>query len=181
MGMKTTIIKLKKVRTAMLNEKAFIVKPDSKLYTNYFIERKEKQKFHELALDFFKRFNLSEGGKYCINERLMIELTEEEYSQYKHQLLKDKREGLYVFKKNSTMQKEWELKVVNQCNTNNFYLTSFWSWDFIEAGRYALWNDGVNLYGCVESKGTEPKIPQYAEEIKLSEYYAKIEEMEKKE
>lgn len=39
----------------MLNEKAFIVKPDSKLYTNYFIERKEKQKFHELALDFFKK------------------------------------------------------------------------------------------------------------------------------
>lgn len=167
----------------MVNEKAFIVKPDSKLYKDYFTERKEKQKFHELALDFSKKFNFSEGRKYCINERLMIELTEEEYSQYKHQLLKDKREGLYVFKKNSDMQKAWEINVVSQCNMNDIYLISFWCYDFITVGScsYSLWNDEATLYCYVRSKNEELNIPDYVEEIKLSEYYAKIEEMEGKE
>ena len=165
----------------MFNEKAFIAKPDSKLYKDYFIERKENQKFHELALNFFKGLNLSEGRKYCIGKRLMVELTEEEYSQYKHQLLKDKKEGLYVFKKNSNLQKAWEINVVSQCNMNYIYLTQFWYWDFISVGSYSLWNDETTLYGYVHSKNGELNIPYYVEEIKLSEYYAKIEEKEEKE
>lgn len=162
----------------MRNEKAFVLSKDSDLYKKYFLEKSERQKLHNLALDFFQSLGLSMGGKYAMGERLSIELTDEEYPKYKNHLLKNKENGLYIARKNSKLQKEWEDGVVSRCDMQRIRATRLWSWGLIECGSFALWNDSDTVYGYLSDTHDEPRLPDGAEEIPMSEYYKVIERIQ---
>lgn len=46
-------------------------------------------------------------------------------------------------------------------------------------GSSALWHNGEEVYGIIKSE-SEFKLPEGAEEIKLSEYYMAVEKAEEK-
>ena len=86
-------------------EQAFKVVKGSKLYNEYFETQAEKQKMHDLARVFFKKYDLLDDGlSYCLREDLVMQLTKEQQKKYAAQLKKlvDKNE-MYYFKKSSAM------------------------------------------------------------------------------
>lgn len=162
-----------------MKELAFTVKHDSEFYKQYFHMKESKQHFHELALDFFKKRGISENGKYCIYPVLHAELSDDEYEKYRSQIMKERdRNGLYVFKKRSKMQQEWTAEVVNLSDMEAIDSISLWYWGYVNCGRYALWSNDGEIYGYLESKYDDLKVPEYAQPIKISEYYAVIESLE---
>lgn len=156
-----------------MGEVAFRVKPDSDLHKKYFIALDEKRKFHDLANAFFKKYGLS-AHRYCQAENLRLELTPEERDTFAIQIKKrSDRNGLYEFKKNSVMQKDWTNSVCSQIDFDKLYCNDFWYWAVIDSGSYALWHKDGEVYGLVESKyGDIETLPDYMERISLSKYYA---------
>lgn len=155
-------------------EVAFIVNPESELYKNYFIGKEERQRFHDIAREFFAEYDLLDSGKYHMGNTLILELSPEKYNEYANQIKKEKIDGMYVFKKNAPMQKEWLNKVVSKVDFVKFNLNDFWYWDYIKKGRYSMWDvDGI-LYGYLCDDDAD-EINLYDDEmtrIKMSEYYA---------
>lgn len=58
------------------------------------------------------------------------------------------------------------------CNCNDF-----WYFDCLMRGKYNLWDYNGEVYGYLES-AYELKLTEDMEEIKMSEYYKIIEEIE---
>ena len=155
-----------------MQEVAFRVKPDSELYKNHFKEKEERKKLHEYARAFFKKYGFCNKGGYYQRQRLSMELTPEEHEKYASQLKKHPdSNGLYTFKKNSAMQKEWENSVCANVDFNKIHINFFWYSRIISSGSYALWDKDNELYGILESKYGEIELPDYMERIPLSQYY----------
>lgn len=163
-----------------MKEIAFIVNKDSQFYKNYFLAKEERQKFHELAREFFKKHNLFEPKKYYQTEFLCLELTAEQKALYADQIKKnDDENGMTRFKKRSAMQKSWEEDVVSKVDFDVIEKPKFWWFEFIVFGSYSLWDhDGV-IYGYLKDNYKEEiKLADYMTEIKMSEYYMAIEATE---
>ena len=162
-------------------EVVFKVVKESKLYNDYFLCKEEKQKFHDLAREFFKRNGFLEKGSYIQSERLHIELTDEEQEKYSSQLMKYyDNYGMCVFKKKSKIQKKWEEEVYNKVDHSKIEKIKFWWLVYISVGSYALWDYEGDIYGCLKDKSKDSiKLSDDMEEIKMSEYYRVMEESEK--
>ena len=156
-------------------EQAFIVEKDSRLYNEYFEVQAEKQKMHDLARVFFEKHDLLDDGLgYRMTENLIMQLTPEQKEKYATQLKKlvDENDMCY-FKKASPMCKEWYETVSSKVDVNIIDQLWCWYWPYIGKGRYALWNDGENLYGYLSDEHKEKlELPDYMKPIKMSEYYA---------
>lgn len=153
-------------------EKAFKVKKDSRLYNNYFVSKSEKERFRQLANSFFD--SIGYDGRYTLTRRLMVDQSE----LFPNELCKTQtREGLYRFKINSPTQKQWEQEVVDKIDMKSCNCNDFWYLDCLMRGKYSLWDYNGEVYGYLESD-YELKLTEDMEEIKMSEYYRIIEEME---
>lgn len=153
-------------------EKAFKVKKDSRLYNNYFISKSEKERFRQLANSFFD--SIGYNGHYTLTRRLMVDQSE----LFPNELCKTQtREGLYRFKINSPTQKQWEQEVVDKIDMKSCNCNDFWYLDCLMRGKYSLWDYNGEVYGYLESD-YELKLTEDMEEIKMSEYYKIIEEIE---
>lgn len=153
-------------------EKAFKVKKDSRLYNNYFISKSEKERFRQLANSFFD--SIGYDGRYTLTRRLMVDQSE----LFPNELCKTQtREGLYRFKINSPTQKQWEQEVVDKIDMKSCNCNDFWYLDCLMRGKYSLWDYNGEVYGYLESD-YELKLTEDMEEIKMSEYYRIIEEIE---
>ena len=168
-----------------MKEIAFTVNPDSELYANHFIQKAEKKRFAELASAFL---NAHFPAKATIASCLA--------SVWKSNfLLKQKKSSAASFLKTRTAvafpcSKQNPPKI--SAGTRRLFpkLTSkntkplvFGGWIFRGVGhlRTSLWDDGNgNVYGyyCSEFYSDKGTIPDYATEIKLSEYYAAVEAYE---
>lgn len=159
---------------------AFKAVKDKELYNKYFKAKEEKQKFHGLARNFFESHDLLDPENYYIRETLGLQLTEEQADRFAGQLKKYTDEnGMYTFKKNSKMQKEWFDEVVSKVDMKTVYSNDFWWFNYIKCGSYALWDYGGNVYGYLNSKNQENiSLTDDMEQIKLSEYYRVVEEWE---
>ena len=92
-----------------MKEMAFRIKEGSDMYKSYMTQKSERDKFHKLAQEFFKKRNFSnKGKKYYLTKRLMAELNEDDVKKYKAQLIADQRDNISRFKFGSKIQKEWE-------------------------------------------------------------------------
>lgn len=163
-----------------MKEVAFTVNKDSQFYKNYFLAKEERQRFHGLAREFFKKHNLFEPKKYYQTEFLGLELTAEQKALYADQIKKnDDENGMTRFKKRSAMQKSWEEDVVSKVDFDVIEKSKFWWFEFIMRGSYSLWDhDGV-IYGYLKDSYKEQiKLADYMTEIKMSEYYMAIEATE---
>lgn len=153
-------------------KKAFKVRKDSKLYNNYFISKSEKERFRQLANSFFD--SIGYDGRYTLTRRLMIDQSE----LFPNELCKTQtREGLYRFKISSPTQKQWEQEVVDKVDMEACNCNDFWYFDCLMRGKYNLWDYNGEVYGYLESD-YELKLIEDMEEIKMSEYYKIIEEIE---
>lgn len=127
-------------------EVAFKVVKGSKFYNDYFIGKEERQKFHDLAIEFFKNNGFSLNGKYIQCERLRLELTDEEQEKYSSQLMKyHDNYGMCVFKKKSKIQKKWEEEVYNKVDNSKIENVSLWYCKYINRGAYSLWDFDGNI------------------------------------
>ena len=164
-----------------MKEVAFAVKQGSQFYQDYFSAKKERQKLHELAKDFFKKHNLFEPKKYYQTEFLGLELTAEQKKLYADQIKKnDDENGMSRFKKRSAMQKSWEEDVVSKVDFDVIEKPKFWWFEFIMRGSYSLWDHDGIIYGYLKDNCKEEiKLADYMTEIKMSEYYMAIESTEK--
>lgn len=157
-----------------MNEVAFRVVCNSELYKQYFSAREEKEKFHKLAREFFQKYNLCDSGTYYQSEFLALELTPEKREQFAKQIKKNcDKNGMWLFKKNSAMQKEWSRDVVAHIDFKKLNCNRFWYMNLIHyRGRYALWSRENEVYGFLESDYDDFSVlPDYLERISMSEYY----------
>lgn len=153
-------------------EKAFKVKKDSRLYNNYFTSKFEKEKFRQFADSFFD--SIGYNGRYTLTRRLMVDKSK----LFSNELCKTQTiEGLYRFKINSPIQKQWEKEVVDKVDMKACSCNDFWYFDCLMRGKYNLWDYNDEVYGYLESD-YKLKLTESMEEIKMSEYYKIIEEME---
>jgi hypothetical protein len=155
-------------------EQAFIISKDSELYRKYFDALAEKQKFHDLAREFFRKHDLVQSGGYYQAEYLALQLSDEQREKYSSQLKKliDSNNMSY-FKKNSPMCKEWVETVVNEVSMKVLGCNDFWYFPYIGTGRHALWNKGDVLYGyLMDSDRDKIELSESMSPIKMSEYYS---------
>lgn len=89
------------------------------------------------------------------------------------------KEGLYKFKVNSQTQKLWEKEVISKIDIKAYEAIKFWWINCIWSGRYTIWDYNGEVYGMFEAKDNI-QLTDDMEEIKMSEYYKVIEEMEGK-
>jgi hypothetical protein len=166
-------------------EKAFRVSSDSNLYNVYFAAEEEKNKFHQLARAFFKKYGFIDDGKstgYYMNADLCVQLCEEDRERFAHQLKKliDKNEVCY-FKKSAKLNKAWHEEVSGQCDMKKLDGTWCWYFPYIGKGKYALWNDGESLYGYLMDENKDDiQLADWMEPLKMSEYYAIQEAIEER-
>ena len=157
--------------------KAFKVKKDSKLYQDYFRSEAERKKFKELGDTFFDKIGYN--GAYTLTHNLMVEDYLSTLSKFfPNELCKyADSNGLYKFKIKSPTQKRWEEEVISKIDMEAYNAIKFWWMNCIWSGRYTIWDYNGEVYGMFEAKG-DIKLTDDMKEIKMSEYYRIIEEME---
>lgn len=156
-------------------EQAFIISPDSSLYKKYFDAEAERNKFHQLAREFFAKYGFTDDGYtgYYIREDLCTQLSPQNREKYSKQLRKliDTNEVCY-FKINSQMNKAWRQDVVSKCDMSRIDSVWFWYYPFIDKGKYALWHDKAVLYGyLLDERKTVLELADWMIPIKMSKYY----------
>lgn len=156
----------------MKNEKAFILDKSCKLSKNCMAAQKERNKFHQLAKNFAEKHFAAKEMTYKMHSTLICD------KEIPGQVCKNKTDGLFRYKKNSDTQKAWEAEVTSQIDFSPLKETSFWYWGLITVGAYNLWSYKDIVYGYLYDKQKEPKLPDGATEIKMSDYYKIIEELE---
>ena len=162
----------------MSNILTFTVNPDSKFYANYFTAKEHRQKFRELAIPFLK--NLGIKGAYYQSKTLAVNISKEDREKFADQMVKTKdKQGFFKFKAKSPIQKAWEDEVCSKVDFRKMELVDFWFLDFIKSGKYKTWDrDGV-IYGYLENKFDADIVPaDWMNVIKVSEYYAAVEDYE---
>lgn len=159
-----------------MKEIAFIVNPDSDFYKKYFKAKEEKQHFHDLAIAFFKKNDLFNGGKYYQTEFLGLELNPEQKKKFAYQIKKhDDNNGMSIFKKKSAMQKSWNKDVTSKVNFKIINSMEFWYFPFISQGSYTLWDSNETIYGCLKDKYKERiELADYMIGIKMSEFVERV-------
>lgn len=169
---------------------AFQFKKGSAFYEAFFAQQNEKKRVRELSIPFIdKHFEKWDKRSYLITERLTLQLTDTEYRRFANQLMKativQGHDEFYRFKKNSEMNSLWVKEVFSHVNEDALHGFAYWYLDFkmFGGGRTEILLDGDNLYGtlipyCEAEKIT---IPDWATQIKLSEYYTISEKLSKKE
>lgn len=170
-------------------EIAFKVKPGSQMYKNFFIQEEEETKFLALAFRFIDKY----FGKECdhsfkIAPQLSVSMSSEEHEKFKQQLLKkvdvSGTRTIWTFRQKSNMNKKWQDEVCKHISEKRLYANRWWHFDFPGYGRksVAMWDDGCgNVYGYYYAENAninEEALPKDIELIKLSQYYAAIENFE---
>lgn len=161
-------------------EVTFKVNKDSDFYKQYFASKKEKQKFHDYAREFFLKYDLIDSSNYYLAEFLGMQLTSEQKKRFEGQIKKyDDYNGMTLFKKRSAMQKEWTDNVVNKVDMSVLNSCRFWYFPYISSGSYNLWDKDGEVYGHLTDKYKEEiKLSDDMIPIKMSEYYAVFESLD---
>jgi hypothetical protein len=161
-------------------EKYFIVSPKADLYKDYFKYIENRKAVHEHVKRFFDKHEIKAQYYDCLGNWLYIKPTEEDLKVFGSMLCQAELNGLRCFKENSKIGRAWakslqetNLKVLSKPQIL-LYLDHY-----IPRCRYRLFRVGTVLYGSIETD-SEFTLPEGFEEIKASEFYQKLEEIEAK-
>lgn len=155
-------------------EKYFIVDKESELYSDYFEWLNDKDKVAKAFRNVCEEFGVETKQFYLTKERFHIVPTLNDSEKFRSMMMKS---DYGVFKKSSPVTKRWNelVKDIEHFKKPQlFYYLPLLGYKW----RERLFNVGGVLYGSVESDGYID-IPDYMTEIKASEFYKVIEEMEK--
>ena len=158
-------------------EIAFKVKHDSEFYRQYFEAKEERQKFKGLAFPFFEKHGID--GRFYQSKTLGVKIQREQREKFAGQIRKNPdRNGFYLFKAKSPVEKEWEEAVTDHIDFERLEQVDLWWLPHITQGSYNLWDADGEIYGFLRTKcETDFKPEDFMKEIKLSEYYSVIERL----
>lgn len=159
---------------------AFRVKHDSEFYRQYFDAKEERTHFRTMAVDFFKKYGID--GQYYQSRRLGVKLDHAQREKIAEHLVKNPdKYGFFWFKKKSPIAVEWEETVVANTDFPRIEQCKFWWASFIMRGKYSLWDYDGEIYGYLEDYYEKDITPgDCMIPIKISEYYAVIEDVEER-
>ena len=156
-------------------EKYFEVKQGSKLYNDSFTYIEDYKKAVAAFKQTCEEFGIETTGFYPCKEYLHIDPTRQDVKKFSDDLLKN---SYGVFKKNSPQSKRWrELTKDIQF----FYKPQLMNYMSFDAGRWSerLFNVNEKLYASINTdRNAEIILPDFAVEMKASDFYKIIEEQE---
>lgn len=158
-------------------EKYYLIAKDSRLYKDYFSWKESAKIVNEHVKDFLKEHDIETNRYAADNQHLYIVPTEKDLEKFNTLLIKKEFNGLRRFRSNSKINKAWvksledkEIKVRRKPMLG-FYFTIF--------GRHQtrLFAIEDDLYCSIRSEDDYEK-PEWAQEIKASEFWKTVEDYE---
>lgn len=163
-------------------EKFFIVTEESPLHKEYFDWRQNRNNVNEFVKKFTKSHGIEAHEYSASTDRLCIVPTENDHMHFLSQLgVNELKEGLYIFKKNSSIGKAWIAELKSRSLTvKHRPLVSFYM--KYSCGRSLSRLFAINgiLYMSFSSEG-DSEGGEGMHEILGSEFYKAIEDYEKQE
>lgn len=154
-------------------DKYFEIKPDCELYRDYFAYKEDEPKIVAAFKSVCEKFGIESEGFYMKKDRLWVEPTLKDNENFSGMM---KKTNYGEFKRNSAPSKMWVELVKNIEHFEKprvmfyFHMTCY-RW------KERLFHIGDRLYCSIESNG-EVSVPEFAVEMKASEFYKVIEDAE---
>lgn len=154
-------------------DKYFEIKPDCALYKEYFAHERAGEKIKAAFNEVKEKFGIETSTFFLYKDRFRIAATDKDMEKFFSMM---KKGNVGEFKKNTAVSKMWvELvkDIVHFEKPRLFYyfpaLGHRW--------KERLFHVGDKLYCSIESDG-EVSVPDFAVEMKASEFYKIIEDAE---
>lgn len=152
--------------------KYFEIKPDCALYKEYFAYQEDKRKIEAAFKTVCEKFGIKSKEYYMKKDRFWIVPTENDIEKFAG-MMKKNSDG--EFKRNSEAGRMWAglVKDIEHFDKPRLFLY----FKFAVAGhrwKERLFHVSEKLYCSIESDGEVP-VPDFATEMKASEFY-KVEE-----
>lgn len=154
----------------------FRVKPGSALHKDYFKGLEGTNVAIKVFSQMREKYGIETKNVYLLKNRFRISPTQTDYDKFKDQMVKSE---LGKFRQGSAINKEWvdALKDVERMGRPQL----FYYFDLLgHSWKERLFHKGEEIYGSVSSDGEVSK-PEFIEEMKASEFYKIIEEMDAEE
>lgn len=157
-------------------DKYFEIKPDCALYKEYFAHEKAGEKIKAAINKVRERFGIETTTFYLMKDRLRIKATDKDMEKFSGMM---KKGNVGEFRKNSAPSKMWAELVKDIVHFERPKL--FYFFNLIgHRWKERMFHIGDKLYCSIESDG-EVSTPDFAVEMKASEFYKVIEDAEEKE
>ncbi|TCU69647.1 hypothetical protein EV204_1084 [Tissierella praeacuta] len=157
-------------------EKFYIAEEDSKLRKDYLSYKEQSEQVRLIMKDFLTSHGI-ESKKYYVNKNtIAVVATNNDKEVFQRQLKKKDKEGLFFFKVNSKVHKDW-IKLIESTGLEIPNKPIMWDYFTSFYGRIAtrLLDIDGQVYCSMKAEGDfEPK--DKLTEIKASEFFKTIED-----
>jgi len=163
-------------------EKYFKVTKDSSLCNDYWSFVKNKKVINELVIEFIKKHHIETHSYGTSNDKFYIQPTNVDIQNFDSVLNKPIENGLRSFKKNSVIGKDW-LKSLNEkgLTVKRKPMVPMYFDNIYGHFHSRLFDTDGIVYCSIEGEFSELDTPKGFEEMKASEFFKIVEEIEKKE
>lgn len=157
-------------------DKFFEIKPDCKLYKEYFVWQEDIHKMNEAFERIRQEFGIETTQYYASKDCLQILPTKSDRQKFSN-MLKKTSDG--EFKKNSAPSKMWRSLTEDVKHFRKPWLLMYFA---IHCNKWGerLFHIGDKLYCSIDCE-VEVPTPDFAIEMKASEFFKIIEDAEEKE
>lgn len=154
-------------------DKYFEIKPDSALYKEYFAHERAGEKIKAAFNEVKEKFGIESDTVVLRKDCFWIKPTAKDKEKFSGMM---KKNNVGEFKKNTAVNKMW-VELVK--DISNFKKPSVVFYIHMTCYRWKerLFHIGDKLYCSIESDG-EVSVPDFAVEMKVSEFYKAIEDAE---
>lgn len=157
-------------------DKYFEIKPDCALHKEYFAHEKAGEKIVAAFNQVREKFGIESEVFHLTKDRLWIKATDNDREKFSGMMTKD---SFGVFRKNSAPSKMWVELVKGIAHFERPELMFYFPL-IGHRWKERLFHIGDKPYCSIESDG-EVSTPDFAVEMKASEFYKIIEDVEEKE
>lgn len=154
-------------------DKYFEIKPDCELYKDYFAHERAREKINAAFEQVREKFGIETTLLYLKKDRFWIKATGKDMEKFSRMMKKD---SVGEFKKNSAPSKMW-VELVKDISHFERQSVVFYIHMTCYRWKERLFHIGEKLYCSIESDG-EVSVPEFAVEMKASEFYKVIEDAE---
>lgn len=154
-------------------DKYFEIKPDCALYKEYFACEKAKEKIKDAFEQVREKFGIETTVFYLKKDRFWIKATDKDMEKFSRMMKKD---SVGEFKKNSAPSKMW-VELVKDITHFERPKMIYYVPLIGHRWKERLFHIGEKLYCSIESDG-KVSVPEFAVEMKASEFYKVIEDAE---
>lgn len=158
-------------------DKYFEIKPDCALYKEYFAHEKAGEKIKAAFEQVREKFGIETTVFYLKKDRFHIAATEKDMEKFSGMM---KKGNVGEFRKNSAPSKMWVELVKDIAHFNKPKLIFYTRMNCFR-WKERMFHIGEKLYCSITDSDGEISVPEFAVEMKASEFYKVIEDAEEKE